>query len=619
MMKFELKQYNRNVSDDELLQDLKQIADLLRKKYITTSEYNNIGGKYSVNTIQKRFKTWENAHTMVGLTPPSIFTDDEALADIQRVANKLNKESVSIREYKKHGNFYYSAIVKRFENSWSNALSRAGLSKSEFFHATTTYTDDELLENMCRVAESLGHNYLTTTQYREYGISSYETIKRRFGSWNDALSKAGLLQSPNSHPPISDDDLFQELERVWNELDKCPSSTYFIDGYAKYSLNAYTDRFGSWRETISVFVKYKNNPKYTLPPNKKEVSTDDLIQDVKRVFNLLDKEYMTREDYEKQNDKIRSSKSIIKSFGVNSWAEVLKKAELPPVPNGNTIRKISLEVLKEDLQRVAREVGKITLSMNDYSENGGKYGLRSFTNQFSTWNNALKTAGLEPSTSRGTTRDELLVEIMRVWELKGSQPTYNDFSKKGLGKYSTRKYEREFGSWQNSLGAFIAWVGEDSNEDIKHSDTLDINEPIVTDEQCNKTQSNVVKTINIPQSTKILRRRTSRNINDKLRYRILRRDNFSCVFCGNSPAKDSTIELHGDHIIPWEKGGETTFDNLQTLCSRCNSGKSNEDGVNNDRRVDKSETWEKFRAKQQTLTIEIAEEENDNKQHVDDN
>ena len=67
--------------------------------------------------------------------------------------------------------------------------------------------------------------------------------------------------------------------------------------------------------------------------------------------------------------------------------------------------------------------------------------------------------------------------------------------------------------------------------------------------------------------------RTKRNISVTLRYQIMKRDNFKCVLCGASPAKDPSIELHIDHIIPWSKGGESTVDNLQTLCSACNLGK----------------------------------------------
>jgi len=67
--------------------------------------------------------------------------------------------------------------------------------------------------------------------------------------------------------------------------------------------------------------------------------------------------------------------------------------------------------------------------------------------------------------------------------------------------------------------------------------------------------------------------KASRVISDKLRYQVLKRDNFKCCACGASPAKDPHVELHIDHIIPWSKGGETTIDNLQTLCSKCNLGK----------------------------------------------
>lgn len=67
------------------------------------------------------------------------------------------------------------------------------------------------------------------------------------------------------------------------------------------------------------------------------------------------------------------------------------------------------------------------------------------------------------------------------------------------------------------------------------------------------------KTNNIPKS-----------LNKSLRYFILKRDNFKCKACGNTPDKSP---LNIDHIIPKSKGGLNNLDNLQTLCFDCNIGK----------------------------------------------
>ena len=57
------------------------------------------------------------------------------------------------------------------------------------------------------------------------------------------------------------------------------------------------------------------------------------------------------------------------------------------------------------------------------------------------------------------------------------------------------------------------------------------------------------------------------NIRPSLRSRVLSRDNNRCRWCGFANA---TRQLEADHIVPESKGGETTLDNLQCLCSACN-------------------------------------------------
>lgn len=77
------------------------------------------------------------------------------------------------------------------------------------------------------------------------------------------------------------------------------------------------------------------------------------------------------------------------------------------------------------------------------------------------------------------------------------------------------------------------------------------------------------------QSSEEARKKRARSqMTDKLRYSILKRDGFKCKICGRT-ANDG-VKLHVDHIIPVSKGGETTPDNLQTLCETCNWGKSDE-------------------------------------------
>ena len=65
-MKFELNEYHRNVSDEELIADVKRVAEKLGKNTLTCSEYAP-SGKYGIATIQRRFGSWRKVLELCSL------------------------------------------------------------------------------------------------------------------------------------------------------------------------------------------------------------------------------------------------------------------------------------------------------------------------------------------------------------------------------------------------------------------------------------------------------------------------------------------------------------------------------------------------------------------------
>lgn len=59
-------------------------------------------------------------------------------------------------------------------------------------------------------------------------------------------------------------------------------------------------------------------------------------------------------------------------------------------------------------------------------------------------------------------------------------------------------------------------------------------------------------------------------VSNEMRRKIYERDHYRCRCCGRS---QNEVDLEIDHIVPIAKGGKSTSDNLQTLCTDCNKRK----------------------------------------------
>lgn len=210
-------------------------------------------------------------------------------------------------------------------------------------------------------------------------------------------------------------------------------------------------------------------------------------------------------------------------------------------------RGVTDEELITELQRVASELGKKAVSRADNDERG-KFGTTTYIRRFGSWFNALEKAGLEKTrTPMNLPEEELFENLEEIWTSLGRQPRYAEVQKP-LSKYSAGTYENRFGTWRKALEAFVSYV---NNEEYS---------PILEKKEIEEELTG--------------RHKTKRGVNWRLRFMVMRRDNFKCQNCGRSPATDPSIVLHVDHIKAWANGGETLLENLQTLCSKCNIGKS---------------------------------------------
>jgi len=211
-------------------------------------------------------------------------------------------------------------------------------------------------------------------------------------------------------------------------------------------------------------------------------------------------------------------------------------------------RNVPNDELLADIKKCAEALAKSSITAVEYTKNG-TFGVNTILRRFKSWNAALGMAGLVAPNRQNIPDSELFENIANVWTSIGHQPFGREMDKSnGVSDISLGTYEKRFGSWNSALIAFEQYINNGIIPDSKEATE--------------------------PSSTPLVKKRTARKVNWRLRAQVLIRDNCICQMCGASPSKDPSVTLHADHIKPWTKGGETILENLQTLCHVCNIGKS---------------------------------------------
>jgi hypothetical protein len=221
------------------------------------------------------------------------------------------------------------------------------------------------------------------------------------------------------------------------------------------------------------------------------------------------------------------------------WTRAVKLAGLQP---GRLVA-VGVNAMANDIAEVARELKSTKLNVRQYKKLG-RFSWKTICRRFGSWQAATEAAGILPGKFIPQNKQVVLENLRDLWLTLGRQPRLEDLSLP-LSRCRLASYRTHFGSFNKAMMALDQFLNPGQKPGLPVSE---------------------------PRSQ--IRRKTSRPIGPKLRYEILRRDNFRCCACGRSPVTHAGTSLQIDHKIPWSDGGESVPENLQTLCERCNSGKS---------------------------------------------
>ncbi|WP_394347763.1 homing endonuclease associated repeat-containing protein, partial [Halorubrum sp. ARQ200] len=151
------------VSDAELIADLQRLGEANDGDRPTTVDAEECG-THATTTYQNRFGSWRDALEAAGFEPPppQRVTTEELLAELRRLYDEFGGRPTTtiVRE---HGSYsratYYNrfgswddALDAAFETVPTNAIDKGGNEESN----TKTYSDEELLEELRRVADIAG-------------------------------------------------------------------------------------------------------------------------------------------------------------------------------------------------------------------------------------------------------------------------------------------------------------------------------------------------------------------------------------------------------------------------------------------------------------------------------
>jgi len=269
---------------------------------------------------------------------------------------------------------------------------------------------------------------------------------------------------------------------------------------------------------------------------RRGIPDEHLIEDLRHVAGHQGTGSLTMRTYSQNGGAFHPS-TFIRRFG--TWSNALVRAGLAVVHFNSGIE---ASVALADMKCVAARLGRTTLTQAEYHQHG-TWGREPFIRHFGSWMAALKAADLGPSRTWNLSDEDLFRNIERLWRTLGRQPYYGELEKP-FSAYVAGTYEYRFGTWRKALDAFLAFMGSPPPMGGDH----------VVD---GSPEVRATATGKRPPWT----------IDWRMRFQVMRRDDFRCLQCGASPTPGE--ELRVEHVPGNNGATDPVPADFRTLCRRC--------------------------------------------------
>lgn len=254
------------------------------------------------------------------------------------------------------------------------------------------YSNKQLIEILKTKAKELNR---TPTRREVY---QNQIISIRFGSWNEAIEKAGLKLLKREY---SQSELIDIAKRFYKKNKKSPKIADYNDNIYLPAATTVMKKFGSWNDYL-LSADLPTN----IIINKISSTKDEILEEFKKEFLRINA--ASSYDYNKRRNKHLLSVSSLEEVFECTWNKILNLAELPIF-----IDRYTDEKLLSELKTLADRLNR-TPSSSDFTSSC-KISGRNIRRRFGSWNKALKKAGLFPSHLTPETVKETDIQLLKMY------------------------------------------------------------------------------------------------------------------------------------------------------------------------------------------------------------